>query len=180
MVQALPLRPAARTRTRESAPPGNRPANAFRGALAHALTDHSFVFRDAYRQRETLSLAERSAYGLRGRPIVRQLGPQQAATSRRPTVSVPQNIRVENFAVRGGIAARGSTDAAHLRARAVSTVAPARNRSVLRKSTGLQRRRPSSPRHFRCTVQIADVRLHCIVWRGRVFFALRPEKRGTP
>jgi len=148
--------------------------------LARANAVGSFEYQGAYESRGALSLAQRSAYGIRERcvahsrnvspPTPVQSTPQVspattcAASASRPperklTLPARTGARLPVFAARAP-AWQTSVTAGRIR------LAPAAARAAGRQA-----------KLVRCAVRLGDAQLTCVAWGSRVLLALRKSRK---
>jgi hypothetical protein len=138
----------------------------FTSALDAGLADSSFIYEGAYAARGALSLAQRSAYGMRG-PTERDAATQRQRSTQE-FIGLPNEVAPIRDA-RAALVAAPAHDRGPNRSR--RTVAPSipssarRPCRVLAQRPIARRARPHSLRVFH--VQAGSVVIRCVVIRGR-------------
>lgn len=172
---------------RSAVPPGSvRPAKSFGIELGAALTDRSYIYRDAYRASASLTQAERCAYGLHGGPQRGSRVGTLAAAWAAPDVGAGRHwggLARQSIGARSEAGTHGAPRVRVAR-RPKGDIGipalPARTSEALHRRCSfndltalhLQQRNAI----FRCRAQTADIDMHCLVVNGRTFVAARSRR----
>ncbi len=161
---------------RSGAPPGRKPAAAFTRVFA----DVAFAFDGAYRPPESLSLAQRAAYGIRA--AAEAVAPSPPALGKNSGLVLQAVRAVEvhgrppsSDSTRPPSAAKGAAVRPRRFAAATSSD---RRRACSRLRTLRPAPLASKPRLFTLTMRQNGRAIRCVVWRGRTTLAVFTSARS--
>jgi hypothetical protein len=152
-------------------------------ALQSGLADRSYVFEGAYRARGTLSLAERSAYGMRAR--AGRFGQAIEATQKQWLTTPFERAGAMAIASRPRQGRCADQQTTQLQEKCSIKAAPAFSRQAMRTGTAssitlTRAARPGSPMPMRFTVVVGDAVVYGLIQHGRVNAAIRTTEAKAP